>query len=55
MKVSSIVEAMKKAMKQEKPQNLVIKPTHRERDMRQEAMDMGAHQSKEIFGDTSNQ
>jgi len=48
-----IIEAMKKVAN-EKPKSLfnpVMKPTHRERDMRQEAMDMGAHQAKEFFGE----
>lgn len=58
--VNKIVEAMKLASKVGKPKepkglfNPIIKPTHRERDMRQDAMDMGAHQAKEFFGDKAD-
>ena len=54
--VNKIVEKLKEGVKQAKnpesktPFNPVIK-THRERDMRQEAMDMGSHGAKEYFGD----
>lgn len=56
IKVDTIVEAMKKAAKEAKkpvsktPFNPVIKTGPRERDMRQEAMDMGSHGAKEMFG-----
>ncbi len=65
MPKDDIVSSMKKAMKEHsklvKPKtsfNPVMKPTHRERDMRQEAIDMGSHGAKEFFGsdsDTSDQ
>lgn len=29
---------------------LVAKPNHRERDMRQEAIDMGSHGAQDLFG-----
>jgi hypothetical protein len=51
LKTDKIVEAMKAASKILKAK-VVEKPTptHRERDMRQEAMDMGAHGAMEYFG-----
>lgn len=48
VKPKKIDEVLKKAIEQ-KIQD--IKPTHRERDMRQEAIDLGAHQANEMFGD----
>lgn len=52
--ISKIVEKLKEGTKEAKkiktPFNPAIKPTHRERDMRQEAMDMGSHGAKEYFG-----
>ena len=56
IKPESIVEAMKKAMKDEKkpvgklPLKVAANVTHRERDMRQEAIDIGSHGAKEMFG-----
>jgi hypothetical protein len=48
-----IASAIKKAMRTNEA--VVIKPGHKpmhtERDMRKEAMDMGAHGAKEYFGD----
>jgi hypothetical protein len=56
LEVNKIVAAMKAASKVTKPVaktpfNPVIKPTHRERDMRQEARDMGSHGAEEFFGE----
>lgn len=52
--VTQLKESLKLKPKPEKTAfNPVIKSTHRERDMRKEAMDMGAHQAKEIFGEAS--
>lgn len=54
LKVDKIVEKMKEAIKEvkkeKKPFNPVIKIGPQERDMRQEAMDMGSHGAKDIFG-----
>jgi len=57
IKTDKIVEAMKAAAKIAKAKpvnkvfNPVIKPSHRERDMRQEAIDMGSHGAKEYFSE----
>ena len=51
--INKIVDKLKEGAKQVKPKtpfNPVIK-THKERDMRQEAMDMGSHGAKEYFGE----
>ena len=63
--VKKIVEKMKEGVKLAKPKasqsktpfNPVIKVSHRERDMRQDAIDMGSHSAKELFGNegVSNQ
>lgn len=52
-----VIDAMKAAVKDSKkvlppktPFNPVVKSGPRERDMRQEAKDMGAHGSQEYFG-----
>lgn len=55
LNVKKVIEVMKEAAKTAKatpkpPFNPVIKPTHRERDMRQDAIDGGSHQAKEYFG-----
>ena len=47
-KPKDIVSAMKKAIK-DVPKVADSKPTHRERDMRQEAVDMGSHGAAEYF------
>lgn len=53
--VSKIVEKLKEGVKQAKKPafNPVIKSGPRERDMRQEAIDLGSHGAKEMFGDTN--
>ena len=49
--IKKLISSLKEASKQ-KPVAKNVKSTnsHRERDMRQDAMDMGAHQSKDYFG-----
>lgn len=58
IKVSEIVSAMKKAISTVKPltskpmEKLTLSSNPRERDMRQEAMDMGSHGANEYFGES---
>ncbi len=54
MKAKDIVAKMKEAMKVAPKLPLVTKPTHRERDMRKEAMDLGSHGAKEYFGGSAD-
>jgi hypothetical protein len=56
-RIEKIISNLKKVVK-EKPTTLsdaltkaLVHPAFRERDMRQEAKDMGAHGAKEIWGD----
>jgi len=57
LNIKNIVSKMKEGIKAAKPVADIKKPvipakTHRERDMRQEAIDMGSHQAKEFFGNS---
>jgi hypothetical protein len=55
--IDSIIKKLKKAVPakhtsmSEALTKALVHPAFRERDMRQEAMDMGAHGAKEYFGE----
>lgn len=51
--IKKMLAAVKKTAKQETPKAPEPK-LHRERDMRQEALDMGSHGAKEFFGGENN-
>ena len=51
--VASMKAGIKSAPKVAETKKTVIKPSHRERDMRQEAIDIGSHKAKEIFGESN--
>ena len=62
--IKKVIEGLKKSVKESKPKQktsmsealtkALVNPAFRERDMRQEAIDMGAHGAKEIWAITSN-